>query len=80
MQKYSVNGGVIFTVRSFDGNVYICKICDKALERNNISCPAVANNLNVVELPKPFQSVSRLEGLLVSRRILFKKPLVKLNY
>ena len=73
MQKYSVNEGIIFAVRSFDGNVYICETCDEALQRNSIPCQAVANKLNEVKLLQPFQSIRRLERMLVSRRIWFRK-------
>ena len=44
--------------------------------KNSVPCQAVANRLNVVELPKLFQDIRRLERLLVSRRILFKKVTV----
>ena len=71
MQKYSVNQGVIFIVRLFDGNVYICKTCDRALQRNSIRCQAVANRRNVVELPKPFHGIRRLEKLFLYRKEFF---------
>ena len=57
-------------VKSFDNNGYICTTCDKALRENSVPCQGVANKLNVVELPKLFQDIRRLERLLVSRRIL----------
>ena len=63
-------------VKSYDDNYYICTTCDKALRKNSVPCQAVANRLNVVELPKLFQDICRLERLLVSRRILFKKVTV----
>ena len=63
-------------VKSYDDNYYICTTCDKALRKNSVPCQAVANRLNVVELPKLFQDIRRLERLLVSRRILFKKVTV----
>ena len=61
---------------SYDDNYYICTTCDKALRKNSVPCQAVANRLNVVELPKLFQDIRKLERLLVSRRILFKKVTV----
>ena len=63
-------------VKSYDDNYYICTTCDKALCKISVPCEAVANRLNVVELPKLFQDIRRLERLLVSRRILFKKVTV----
>ena len=50
-----------------DDNYYICTTCDKALRKNR---------LNVAELPDFFQDICRLEILLVSRRILYKKVTV----
>ena len=60
-------------VKSYHDNFYTCTTCDKALQKNSAPCQAVANRLNVVELPKLFQDFHRLERLLVSRKILFKK-------
>ena len=73
IEKYSVDENIIFMVKLYDDNYYICTTCDKALRKNSVPCQAVANRLNVVELPKLFQDIRRLERLLVSRRILFKK-------
>ena len=56
--------------------IFIYTTCDKALRKNSVPCQAVANRLNVVELPKLFQNIRRLERFLVSRRILFKKVTV----
>ena len=76
IEKYSVDENIIFMVKSYDDNYYICTTCDKALRKNSVPCQAVANRLNVVELPKLFQDIRRLERLLVSRRILFEKVTV----
>ena len=73
IEKYSVDENVIFMVKLYDDNYYICTNCDKPLRKNSVPCQAVANRLNVAELPRLFQDIRRLEGLLVSRRILFKK-------
>ena len=61
---------------SYDGNYYICNTCDKALQNNRMPCQGVANKLFVEDLPKQFQGINRLERLLASRRILFKKVTV----
>ena len=70
IEKCSVDKNIIFMVKSYDNNYYICIACDKALRENSVPCQAVANKLNVVELPKLFQDIRRLERLLVSRKIL----------
>ena len=46
------------------------------MQKNSVPCQAVANRINIVELPKFFQDIHRLERFLVSRRILFKKVTV----
>ena len=61
-------------VKPYDDYYYICTTCDKALRKNSVPCQAVAIRLNVV--PKLFQDTRRLERLLVSRTILFKKVTV----
>ena len=48
-------------VKSYDDNYYICTACDKALRKNSVPCQAVANRLNVAELPKLFQDIPRLK-------------------
>ena len=63
----------MFMVKYYDGNYYICYTCNKALLKNKVPCQAVTNNLNMEVLPKIHQAINRLERLLVSRRILFKK-------
>ena len=63
-------------VKLYDNNYYICKTCDKALQNNSVPCQAVANRLNVVDLPKFFNDIRRLERLLVSGTILFKNVTV----
>ena len=73
MRRYNVDEDSIFMVMSYDGNYYLCNTCDKALRNNRIPCQAVANKL-FVDLPK--QGISRLERLLASSRILFKKVTV----
>ena len=76
IEKYCVDENIIFLAKSYDHNYYICTTCDKALSKNSVPCQAVANRSNVVELPKFFQDIRRLERLLVSRTILYKKVTV----
>ena len=49
--KNTVFKNIILIVRLYDDNYYICTTCDKALQKNSVPCQAVANRLNVVELP-----------------------------
>ena len=43
------------------------------MKKNCILCQAVCNKMGITFLLKEFESISRLERVLVSRRILFKK-------
>ena len=54
IEKNSVDRNIIFMVKEYDDNYCICTTCDKALRKNNVLCQAVANRLNVAELPKFF--------------------------
>ena len=76
MHKYNFDEDSIVMVMSYDGNYYICNMYDKALQNNRMPYQAVANKLFVEHLPKQFQDINRLERLLASRRILFKKVTV----
>ena len=60
-------------MKSYDDSYFICTTCGTALRKNSVPCQAVANRLNVIELPELFQDIRRFERLIVSRRILFKK-------
>ena len=57
----------------FDNRLYICLICHKNISKRKIPCQAVCNNLEVEAFPKVLQDLRRLEKVLISRRILFKK-------
>ena len=76
MHRFNVDEDFIFMVMSYDGNFYNCNACDKELRNNTMLCQAVANKLFVDDLPKQFQGINRLERLLPSKRILFKKVTV----
>ena len=60
-------------VMYYDGNSYICRTCDKTMKKNCIPCQAACNKMGIAFLLKKFDSISRLERVLVSRRILLKK-------
>ena len=67
-----VNAILTSLVKSYDGLLYICKTCNK-LKKKFIPCQAVSNKLDINFSPKEFESINKLERVLVSRRILFKK-------
>ena len=48
--KYSVDENIIFMVKSYVDNHYICTTCAKALQKNSIPCQAVAYRLNVARV------------------------------
>ena len=55
-------------VLSFDGFRYKCQACDKTFREQEIPCQSIFN-----KLPRDLRNVRRLERVLISRRILFKK-------
>ena len=60
-------------VRSFDGKEYICNTCNKKLVKNNIPCQAVANDLQIIDLPERFSDIRKLERVIIAKRLLFKR-------
>ena len=77
IENYGDANAVLFSlVMSYDGHSYICRTCDKTIKKNCIPCQAVCNKMGITILPKEFESISRLERVLVSRRILFKKVVI----
>ena len=46
------------------------------MEKKFIPCQAVSNKLDITCFPKEFESKHKLERVLVSRRILFKKVVI----
>ena len=64
----------VFTnVKSFDDVIYICFTCHNHIRNSKIPPQAVWNILEVFELPPEIYNLKRLEKLLISKRILFKK-------
>ena len=53
--------------------MYVCLTCHKSVSKGKIPCQAVCNKLEVEAAPKVLQDLRRLEKVLISRRILFKK-------
>lgn len=57
LKNYDIDNQVIFSVKPYDGNLYICKICDKTLKMQQMACQAVINKLDIFEFPKEFVSI-----------------------
>ena len=58
---------------AYDGNVHVCMTCDKCIIKKRTPCQAVSNKLVVEVVPKQQQNLRKLEKVLISKRILFKK-------
>ena len=58
---------------SYDDCKYICVTCDRHLKKHDIPCQAVWNKLSIDKLPDEISCFNRLEKVLISKRILFKK-------
>ena len=73
--KYDQQFNFLYTslVKSFDSKLYVCITCDQSLMKKKVPCQAVWNKMNVDEMPNEIQELNRLEKVLVSKRILFKK-------
>ena len=75
--NYSENVKHIFNhVASYDSKFYICLTCDRHLVKDNIPCQAVWNKLELTPLPKEIEILNKLEKVLISKRILFKKIVI----
>ena len=71
--RYQISEVVFSLVPSYDGLFYICKTCESKERKDKIPCQAVYNKLRVENLPQQFNSIRRLEKVLIAKRILFKK-------
>ena len=73
--KYKVSSGCLlnFRVHSLDDKEYICKTCHSKLTKKKIPSQAVYNNLKMYDLPEKFSDIRKLEKIIISKRILFKK-------
>ena len=61
------------TKATYDGKVYVCTTCSKSIMKKRTPCQAISNKLDVVVLPKLLQNLRKLEKVLISKKILFKK-------
>ena len=62
-----------YHVLSFDDKEYVCKTCHKKLLKNKVPCQAVANDLQIINLPERFSDIRKLEKIIIAKRILFKR-------
>ena len=73
--KYDETLGVVFMsrVQSFDNHKYICKTCHSKLLKKKIPAQAVCNDMRICDVPERFSDIRKLEKIIISKRILFKK-------
>ena len=72
-EKYILTAEFYCPVRSFDENIYICHTCHKHLSRNEMPCQAVFNKMSLDPTPDELKHLKKLEKILISKRITFKK-------
>ena len=61
------------TLRSFDEKTYICNTCRKHISINEMPYKAVFNKSRVNPVPDELKDFKKLEKILVSIKIIFKK-------
>ncbi|KAL9965076.1 hypothetical protein ACROYT_G028808 [Oculina patagonica] len=75
--KYNSSCCFFTSVKSFNGNMYICNTCHITMKKKNkLPCQAVHNNLAVYDVPRELSILEKLEQILVSQRIVFQKIIV----
>ena len=60
-------------MRSYDEKFYICETCYKHLHKNEIPCQAVCNKTVLDPIADALRHLRKLEKVLISKRLLFKK-------
>ena len=60
-------------MRSFDEKLYICETSHTHICKNEIPCQAVCNKMVLDLIPDELKDLKKLEKVLISKRILFKK-------
>ena len=73
IENYNNFKMIYIPATTFDSRLHICLTCHKSVSKEKIPCQAVCNKLQVEAAPKGLQDLRRLEKVLISRRILFKK-------
>ena len=59
--------------KSFDEKLYMCELCQKHICKNEIPFQTVCNKMALDPLPDELKTFKKLEKMLVSKRIWFKK-------
>ena len=73
-KKYDIDiDQFYYEVCSFNDLFYVCGTCHKKLIKSEIPAQAVWNKLDISVLPDDLPNLNRLEKVIISRRILFKK-------
>ena len=73
-EKYHVlTTDLYHPVKSYDEKFYICETCHKHLHKNEIPCQAVSNKMALDPIPDEIRHLRKLEKVLISKRLLFKK-------
>ena len=72
-RKYNGDFDKKFLVKSFDTLFYIRKTCHNKYIKGSVPYQAVSNKLELYNLPTEFESIRKLEKILIVKRILFKK-------
>ena len=60
---------------SHNGSEYICQTCKNSLKASKLPSLAIANSLQLAELPSALTDLTQLEAVFISRRIPFMKLL-----
>ena len=74
MKKYQILISELYhPVKSFDEKLYLCETCHRHLCKNEIPCQTVCNKMYLNPIPDELKDFKKLEKVLISKRILFKK-------
>ena len=73
-EKYDILTAELYNgVKSFDKKLYICETCHKHLYKNKTFCQAVCNKMTLDPILDQLKDLKKLEKVLISKRIFFKK-------
>ena len=59
-------------MKTFDDELNVCQTCNRSLSKRAFSCQPVHSKMCIEPLPKELQGL-RVEKILISKKILFKK-------
>ena len=68
---------IITDILSFNNEKYICKTCYNKLRKNEKSCQAVCNKLQVFDVSKELKALNKLETILIAQCLCFQKVLIR---